>query len=425
MAQIINQESFGGNLGRNLGQSLGQGLSSGLQQLANQKLDRMHKKSIQHDLRSSFPEIPEETVRIISSKPVVEQLQILETLGQQRQQQHEQQAMAQQQQQASGLQQLQQPQESLQQQSMSIPDDHYTPEVMQQLEQQLSSPEAAQQFPPEELQKARNNLVAMQQKLMQNPVGVNPFPKEQPKTNPIAQPIAKEEQKLSKEERVLQHKEQQAADKETSAFYKQTLEQERAAKKMDVDTNRMLKLIEKGDLPNAAFYKILKNIEEHVSPGIGAAAGSAIGTAIGLAGGPLSIATGAGGAAIGAGVGAIVQPIATLLRFAEKKYYPDTEEFEKLSANFISGAKAIFGSRITDRDLQAFLDTVPTLAHTEKGKRAIIRNIQLTNKATEIKAKNMREIIKENNGHRPFDLQNLVEERSADELDKLATQFVG
>lgn len=189
----------------------------------------------------------------------------------------------------------------------------------------------------------------------------------------------------------------------------------------------MLKLINEGSIANPATYKILKNLED-LSPTSTASAGAAIGGAIGLAGGPLSLATSpvaaATGGAIGAGIGAIVSPLATLLRYGEKKIFPDTEEFEKLSASMIRGAKAMFGSRFTEKELFAYMDTIPTLTQTDKGKKDVIRDMQIASKAGEVKAKHMRQIIRENNGHRPFDLQEQVEERSSREIDKLAKQFI-
>ena len=296
-----------------------------------------------------------------------------------------------------------------------------TPEDINQLPAFLKSEQGSKMFTSEQQQEILKEIAPHLQQQQ---------PKEATQAKPRlnaknALELAKLGISLNKEEKQAVQKEKAAAQKETAPYYREILEQDRVAKKMDADTNRMLKLIEKGDLPNPAFYKILKNLEDHVTPLAGASAGAAIGGALGALGGPVAGPAAIAGGTIGAGVGSIVQPITTLLRYGEKKLYPDTEEFEKLSAGFIAGAKAIFGSRITDRDLISFMETVPTLGQTDSGKKAVIRNIQLTNKAAEIKAKNMRKIIAENGGSRPADLQNEVEERSSEELDKLAKQFVG
>lgn len=212
------------------------------------------------------------------------------------------------------------------------------------------------------------------------------------------------------------------ADKETLPYYNKILEEDKTAKKTDIDTNRMVHLINKGKLPDAAYYKLLKDLEENVSPTKGAAAGATAGGAIGFSlGGPPGAAL---GGLIGGGLGAALNPLITLTRYAQLKENPDAEEFEKLSNGFISGAKALFGSRITDQDLRAFMATVPQLSNTDSGKKSIIRNIQLLNKAAHVRAEVMKKIIKENKGFRPANLPILVEEEAARELDKIANQFV-
>lgn len=233
----------------------------------------------------------------------------------------------------------------------------------------------------------------------------------------------KEQLDQQKADKIQNAKAQLQADKETLPYYTKILDEDKAAKKTDIDTQRMIKLIEKGNLPNAAYYKLLKDLEDNVSPLKGAGAGAAIGGGIGTAlGGPVGAA---GGALLGAGLGAVINPLVTLSRYAQLKKYPDAEEFEKLSNGFISGAKAIFGSRITDQDLRAFMATVPQLSNTESGKRAIIRNIQIMNRASHIRATIMKDIIKNNNGHRPVDLALQVEESASPHLDKLAQDFIG
>lgn len=382
MAQIVHQQ----DLGERLGSGLGQGIGEGIQALARAKLDRMHRK-----------ERYEEAARYGGL------VDLNSMLSPQQAQQPE----------------IQEPE---------ITDEHFTPDIQQKLEQYLKSPEAAQQYSPEEIQKASGRLKSFgnpQQKASSiekevlNRVSDNKVVQEE------ANEAALESPELTSKERKAEQKE---ADKATQKYYSDMLKSEENAKKSNHELQRMIKLIDKGDLPFSAYYATLKNLEEHVTPAIGAGAGAAIGGAIGLAGGPLSPVTSpaaaASGAAIGAGIGAIVQPIVTLLRYVQRQTSPDTEEFEKLSNNMISGAKAIFGARITDQDLKAYMATIPTLSNTDKGKRAIIKNMMTANKAVEIRAKAMKDIIKKNGGHRPFDLEIQVADKIADQLDKLALRFI-
>ncbi len=242
------------------------------------------------------------------------------------------------------------------------------------------------------------------------------------------QALAKKEeradQRLTKKQ---QFDVQKQADKETLPYYTKVIDEDKSAKKIDMDTARMIKLIEKGNLPNPIFYKFIKDMEEKGATGAGAAAGAALGGKLGAAtGGVPGYGVGAAiGGALGGAAGSFLSPLASVIKYATINRSPDVEEFEKLSANFISGAKAIFGSRVTDNDLRAFMLTVPQLTNTEDGKKAIIRNIQILNKASHARANAMKRIIKENNGHRPIDLALQVEESASPELDKLSQEFIG
>ena len=101
----------------------------------------------------------------------------------------------------------------------------------------------------------------------------------------------------------------------------------------------------------------------------------------------------------------------------------DAQEFEKLSTDFVKNAKGIFGNRITDADLRAFMKTVPTLSQSREGMLRVIRNLRLTEQAKEARKRAMDSLIKENKGKRPRDLDILIEERAEPELDELARQF--
>lgn len=251
--------------------------------------------------------------------------------------------------------------------------------------------------------------------------------------------LRKEAIKQQIEDRKTQDKYQSQVDKETLPFYNEVLKEDKGAKEIDLVTGRMLNLIDKGKLPDPIYYKQLKDLEESLTPlktissaaGAGAGGGAALGGSIG---GVVGNVPGAAlGSAIGGLIGAIGGGLSGLYasRYPSEKRreilekFPDTEEFEKLSANFIKGAKAIFGSRITDQDLRAFMQTVPQLSNTEAGKRAIIKNIQILNKASHTKANVMKEIIAANGGRRPANLQILVDELAAPQLDQLAQEFVG
>lgn len=102
---------------------------------------------------------------------------------------------------------------------------------------------------------------------------------------------------------------------------------------------------------------------------------------------------------------------------------PDSQEFEKLSADLTRDAREAYGARITNFELDIFLKSIPTLNQSEEGKRRIIRNRVILEQGKEVKARNMRQIIQENGGVPPLDLGEQIEERSAPELNRLADEF--
>lgn len=223
---------------------------------------------------------------------------------------------------------------------------------------------------------------------------------------------AREKQKAGdKKAEIIRQKE---IDKETLPYYRDNFKQYEASKKADLRLNRMQELVDKeGGLPISTFYNLFKNLEEHISPTTAAAAGGAIGAYLG---GPF-------GAAIGGTLGGIIQPVASILRSVQRFTSPNTEEYEKLTTDFVRDAKNIFGNRISNQEMQTFLLMIPTLSNTDAGKRKIINNMKLFNKAISIKYKAMEDIIDENDGRRPANLELLVEKRAASKLAKLSQKF--
>lgn len=190
--------------------------------------------------------------------------------------------------------------------------------------------------------------------------------------------IAKQKLALQKEqfEKKISAKEQENIDKETLPEYKEIVKNAKAAKDNERRLNRMEQLNEKGDLNFGAFSSVLKGLGEHF--------------------------------------GIDVSSLMTA----------DEQEFDKLSADFIKNAKDVFGARITDADLRAFLKTVPTLSQSKEGRRRVIKSLRVGNAAAKAKKDAMDEIIKENNGKRPRNLELLVEERVNPILDELAQEYI-
>lgn len=412
MVQVINDP----NRNQSVGGSAVNALSSALQGLVHHKVGQIQQKQ-EHaktakGLQSLLPELSAKDAHGLAMLDP----KILEQVVKQKLQAPQEEAFAQA---ISGLlggeQQVPQ-QQALSQQQLSEDQD-----ILQHIPAFLES-EQAKSLNPQERQFFEQKLLAGQQ---QNAAKVQPQVEEpvksaapKPRLNSKnALELAKLGLSLKKDEKVLAHKEKAAAQKETQKYYDQVLLADKGAKEADDRLNKMEKLVKKGNLPNSALYGALKNIEEHVSPAAGAAAGAAIGATFGGIGA-------LPGAAIGGALGGLISPVTSLLRSAHRQIAPDTEEFEKLSNQFISGAKAIFGSRITDQDLKAYMAQIPTLSNTDEGKLKIIEDMKIANKAEHVRAKAMKQIIRENGGSRPADLQILVEERISDQLNKLSKEFI-
>jgi hypothetical protein len=223
-----------------------------------------------------------------------------------------------------------------------------------------------------------------------------------------------------KEARKIAHEEQKLADKETKPYYDAVIKGEKGAKENDLRLDRIENLVNKGSLPNAGLWTFLTKIEDSgtFSP---AAAGGAIGAALG------SVVPGAGtaiGGAIGGVLGSMAAPLAGAAKSIIRSGSPDIEEFEKLSADFVKNAKQYFGARLTDADLKAYMQTVPNLMQTDAGKKKVIENLRSINEIARKEAKAARDIIRANNGKRPFDLEQQVQDLISDELDKLAQKFI-
>jgi hypothetical protein len=199
-------------------------------------------------------------------------------------------------------------------------------------------------------------------------------------------------------ERTAQAKLDQISSKESMAYVNDISKQYKAAEESNKRLNRMEHLIKKGNLPNSTWYRFFKSASE-----VGSHGSDVLG--------------------LGKIVGILANPIGGAGLSAQRAKSSDVEEFEKLSADFIKNAKDFFPGRVTNTELESFLQTIPTLAQSDQGKLAIIENIKSFNKAAEVRDKALKAIIKANGGKRPANLSALVDELVGPELDKLSETF--
>ncbi len=208
--------------------------------------------------------------------------------------------------------------------------------------------------------------------------------------------------------------------KETKQYVDSLKTMEKAAKESDLRLKRMKNLIKKGNLPNANLWSFLTKVEE--APLSGAGAGALLGSAAGTALLP-GVGTAIGGA-LGGVAGGLISPFAGVAKSYLKSGSPDIEEFEKLSNDFIKNAKQYFGSRLTDADLRAFMQTVPTLMQTDAGKKRVIENLSSLNELAEVESKAARSIIRQNHGIPPIDIEQQVKDKIENKIDQIAKRFI-
>lgn len=181
-----------------------------------------------------------------------------------------------------------------------------------------------------------------------------------------------------KEAKKRAHEEQKLINKEVYPFIKDVQQKSKGAKENDLRLNRMEKLIESGKLNNPTFASLLKTLKH--------------------------------------GIWGLGIDLTHLLE-------PESQEFEKLSNDFIKNAKDVFGGRLTDQDLKAFLATVPTLSQTNQGKKAVIHNLKLFNKAAELREVAARKLLTKYGNRPPLDFEAQVEDLIKPELDNISQSF--
>ena len=118
----------------------------------------------------------------------------------------------------------------------------------------------------------------------------------------------------------------------------------------------------------------------------------------------------------------------SLLRFLKIDYPSlmtvDSEEWQKTEKSFLRHAKTVFGARITNFEVDQFLQTIPSLTMSQEGKKRVIKNLEILNTSILEEAKAARAIIKENDSAPPYDIDSQVNERIGTNVDQLYNDFI-
>lgn len=102
---------------------------------------------------------------------------------------------------------------------------------------------------------------------------------------------------------------------------------------------------------------------------------------------------------------------------------PETEEFEKIQQDYVRDINKVFRGQIRNFEIESYLKTVPNILNSPEGRKRIIQNRRILNEARKIKYDAYQEILKENQGKKPQNLNALVYEKVGPKLEVLGEKF--
>ncbi len=94
---------------------------------------------------------------------------------------------------------------------------------------------------------------------------------------------------------------------------------------------------------------------------------------------------------------------------------PETELYIKNLNQFVKGAKDFFGTRVTNFDLQSFMQQLPRLSNSEQGRRLILKQMELVNDLESIHTNELDKAIKHYGRNANYiDISRTVDEKVAE-----------
>ncbi len=102
---------------------------------------------------------------------------------------------------------------------------------------------------------------------------------------------------------------------------------------------------------------------------------------------------------------------------------PESQEFEKLSKDMLSGLSDMYKGRVNQVEVESFLKTIPSLLQSSEGRQAVIENMRRFTEDKLLAVQQAKAIKDANAGKIPADLQIQVEENIGSRLDKTIEDF--
>ncbi len=102
---------------------------------------------------------------------------------------------------------------------------------------------------------------------------------------------------------------------------------------------------------------------------------------------------------------------------------PESEAFQKIATNQLRNAKTYFGGKVSNEEMKQFLKAIPQLSNSSEGRKRVIAMLKDQARLKVEYQNAMKDIIKENKGIPPLDLEVQVSDRIDKVQDKLAAKF--
>ena len=404
--QILPQNSTAGSLGRASGEAIGGGLGGLIHGLAEGKLKKMQDAQKRSDLKSAFPEIPDEALDFLAKLPEKEQLEYLRSIAQS------------------------------QEQKPDFHPDHVTPEQREQIKQYLSQPEALKAHTQEEIAKLQRFLNPAPTPAQQegevdlkkstipglegllnagsgqepnrgssspaqsfpeighgtsgqaapmeggqpyrNDAGINPStsPQKGISLSSLKKPgtaitqYQKERLALSKEQ--LEHAKNAPAEKTAIKYVENVYDKAQAKTEEDAILKRIIHISEKDDVRNPVLSGVMKQIGVDYE---------------GLKNG-------------------------------------NTLELEKLSNWFLRGGVKMFGGKVSNAEMGALLRQVPNALQTNEGRIRLAKQMLLANKDFHEEKKLVQHMVEENGYRVPEGIRFKIDKDMDKIREKNAKKFI-
>ena len=102
---------------------------------------------------------------------------------------------------------------------------------------------------------------------------------------------------------------------------------------------------------------------------------------------------------------------------------PESTEYQKLIKSFMRNTKTYFGGRVSNYEVEQFLQTIPNLSMSSAGRRRVLANMKYLANAKVTYSDALKEVMRENKGTPPLDLAEQIDDKIGTKLDALAKHF--